>query len=151
MFPGRKKSSRVLQTSTPNTEVNSKERFLPAIPSSARGKGEWKRKGRETEKTCLPVYASALLHQINFTLSHLPVTMMSFIHQFGVAMETLAGVVLVWPFCDTVCFLHILERTRPSLSVRCSVVIPPILNTTHVCWGEACRGYPCSKAGLFQG
>lgn len=64
------------------------------------------------------MYASALLHQINFTLSHLPVAMMSFIHQFGVAMETLAGVVLVWPFRDIVCFSYILER------MRCSVVAP---------------------------
>lgn len=44
------KSSRVLQTSTPNTEVNSKARFLPAILSNARGEGERKRKGREAEK-----------------------------------------------------------------------------------------------------
>ncbi len=89
-------------------------------------------KGRETEEKRAWLYASALLHQINFTLSHLPVTMMSFIHQFGVAMETLAGVVLVWPFCDTVCLFHNLERIEPSLPVRCSVVTPQSSASTWV-------------------
>lgn len=104
-------------------------------------------------KTCLPVYASALLHQINFTLSHLPVTMMSFIHQFGVAMETLAGVVLVWPFCDTVCFLHILERIRSSLSVRCSVVAPHSSVSTWVVYvgGRYVGGILVQKLDSFRG
>ncbi len=99
------------------------------------------------------MYASALLHQINFTLSHLPVTMMSFIHQFGVAMETLAGVVLVWPFCDTVCLFHNLERIEPSLPVRCSVVTPQSSASTWVVYvgGRHVGGILVQKLDSFRG
>ncbi len=79
--------------------------------------------------------------------------MMSFIHQFGVAMETLAGVVLVWPFCDTVCLFHNLERIEPSLPVRCSVVTPQSSASTWDVYvgGRHVGGILVQKLNSFRG
>lgn len=142
-------------TSASDSQVNREENVLPEFHPTAQGQGERRRKGkvRRRRETCLPAYASAPLHQINFTLSHLPVLMMSFIHQFAVAMATLASVVLDVavlrrrglarerePFsCDR-------DRPTPFHSVRCECSKhPPPPTDSHLTCGLCSRSEAISK------